>query len=439
MKKLLISAFAMFASCSVFADEYSVQILPTKLEPNVSLADNIATTGGINVLEFYLHEGDNFNSNNIVNCQIFFYLPSDMQVQATVYDPDEDEDVTISKIEVGGRAFAASDKRVWGLNKVKTSEISGYNRWSITAYTNPSTVKLLRGKTSSTGTSYVDEYGDGCIVKLYVGTEGMAEGLYPVYVENVILGESATLGHYSTNRTASYITVGSASASTFPVTNSLPSFVTRSLPTSAITSLDMSAATTVYGDLNLSSFAITALPEAGVTVEGTTSYTRNLSTQYGTVCVPFELTSTEETQYYALSEMTGNKLTFQPVDVVAAGTPALVKGNISASVNNATLVAPVSGAMVGTYSNIKPGAVGYFIGENAFWALESTTKVGSYKAYIPGALGAKSLKIFIEDETGIHEVSSEISSDDIYNLQGMKLNKTQKGINIVGGKKVILK
>ena len=266
-------------------------------------------------------------------------------------------------------------------------------------------------------------------------------GYYPVKIlastycsKSSVDAENLT---WTTSQT-SYVKVGNPTeVSVVPVSGTIPSFMVKDL--NNLISLDLHDATEINGDLNLSNVSLVSLPEEGVTVEGTTSYTRNLSTQYGTVCVPFALTSTEETQYYELSEMTGNKLTFQPVDVVAAGTPALVKGNISASVNNATLVAPVSGAMVGTYSNIKPGAVGYFIGENAFWALESTTKVGSYKAYIPGALGAKSLKIFIEDETGIHEVSSEISSDDIYNLQGMKLNKTQKGINIVGGKKVILK
>ena len=428
MKKFIFLIASLFVATGAFADEYSIQVKPTILEANKPICDEEGNLSS-NYLQFYLHEGSKFESGNIVALQIKVYLPENMTVQGTYYDVDNDEIVDAVTINGDTRAFKAGPKRTWSIQSAACS-LPNYKAWLIAAYCQTGT-KILRPAT------YADANGNGSICKLYVGTEGVAEGTYPVYVENVELAETSTLYYRISERTTSYISVGTPSEVTLPVQNGLASFVTSELDSK--TSLDLTSATKVYGNLDISNVGITALPEAGIAVEGTTSYTRNLSTQYGTVCVPFELTSTEETQYYALSNIATNQLTFQPVDVVPAGTPALVKGNISASVNNATLVAPVSGEMVGTYSNVVPGAVGYFIGQDKFWALEPTTKVGSYKAYIPTTLSAKSLKIFIEDETGIHEVSSEISSDDIYNLQGMKLNKTQKGINIVGGKKVILK
>lgn len=45
-----------------------------------------------------------------------------------------------------------------------------------------------------------------------------------------------------------------------------------------------------------------------------------------------------------------------------------------------------------------------------------------------------------QEATGIEEIESAASADDkIYNLAGQRLKKAGKGINIIGGKKVIVK
>ena len=47
---------------------------------------------------------------------------------------------------------------------------------------------------------------------------------------------------------------------------------------------------------------------------------------------------------------------------------------------------------------------------------------------------------FEDDATGIQTLSnSPLKGEDIYNLAGQRLNKMQKGINIVNGKKIIIK
>ncbi len=75
------------------------------------------------------------------------------------------------------------------------------------------------------------------------------------------------------------------------------------------------------------------------------------------------------------------------------------------------------------------GAAGYVVPAN--------------KAYLPAeAVGARSLTLsFDDDPTGINSIENEPSANDnvIYNIVGQKLNKMQKGINIVNGKKVLVK
>ena len=48
--------------------------------------------------------------------------------------------------------------------------------------------------------------------------------------------------------------------------------------------------------------------------------------------------------------------------------------------------------------------------------------------------------VYDDITTGIRSMATEKqASDAIYNLQGVRLNKLQKGLNIVGGKKIFVK
>ena len=51
-------------------------------------------------------------------------------------------------------------------------------------------------------------------------------------------------------------------------------------------------------------------------------------------------------------------------------------------------------------------------------------------------------QLWIETPTGIANLDANVnhnSNEPIYNLAGQRLSKMQKGINIVGGKKVLVK
>jgi hypothetical protein len=51
-----------------------------------------------------------------------------------------------------------------------------------------------------------------------------------------------------------------------------------------------------------------------------------------------------------------------------------------------------------------------------------------------------SAEAIVADATGITNVNAaDVKGLQIYNLQGMRLNSVQKGLNIVNGKKVVIK
>ena len=68
-------------------------------------------------------------------------------------------------------------------------------------------------------------------------------------------------------------------------------------------------------------------------------------------------------------------------------------------------------------------------------ATSGTIKAG--KAYLETASGVKAFLFSGDDATGISAVESLNENGAIYNVAGQRLNKMQKGINIVNGKKVL--
>ena len=89
----------------------------------------------------------------------------------------------------------------------------------------------------------------------------------------------------------------------------------------------------------------------------------------------------------------------------------------------------------GKYVLAKPEdkEVGFYLAETG------TLKAGKAYIEIPGPVDVKALFFSFdgEDPTGIANVESAVENGLIYNLAGQRLNKVQKGINIINGKKVL--
>ena len=74
--------------------------------------------------------------------------------------------------------------------------------------------------------------------------------------------------------------------------------------------------------------------------------------------------------------------------------------------------------------------------EVGFYKAFGTIPAG--KAYYQNTSGVKAFFFENDDATGINDLNVN-TNDAIYNLAGQRLQKMQKGINIMNGKKVLVK
>lgn len=202
------------------------------------------------------------------------------------------------------------------------------------------------------------------------------------------------------------------------------------------------------------------------------SYSRTMSNEWGTLCLPFEIQSDQEAtcKFYELKEVKETEIVLtEMTGNIPAGTPVLVRRNaegtdISLNATNAAItVAPAAGSsangfsLVGrfTASDALP-ADNYIISNNKFWRVSDLTskegvtdvKVGPFRAYLQssGVQNVRMMSLSIgDDTTGIVETLNDFTDGDaeFYDLNGKRQTDLQRGVNIVkrNGKtmKVIIK
>ena len=173
---------------------------------------------------------------------------------------------------------------------------------------------------------------------------------------------------------------------------------------------------------------------------------------YATFCVPFDVTLDDATTAYTLDRGEGTELTMSAItEAVDAGTPVLLvgtSGSATATIGTNYTTTPVSGtALTGTYLEIAnfDGAANYVLGKDGdnvgfyHWA---GTKLNANRAYIAGSgSGVKGFALnFDDDATAIKDLNDLKDSNGlIFNLAGQRISKMQKGINIMNGKKIVVK
>ncbi|MBR1499702.1 MAG: Ig-like domain-containing protein [Bacteroidaceae bacterium] len=151
----------------------------------------------------------------------------------------------------------------------------------------------------------------------------------------------------------------------------------------------------------------------------------------------------------------GEYVALTQVTAVPKGTPVVLKGEGTFTLipTVADNLSDVSGNELKASDGTVEGNGGIFVlaqprGEKVgFYAVETGTKVAEGKAYLEAATasGVKAFYFEGDDATGINEelrMKNEESSiykqgSTIVNLAGQRISKMQKGINIVGGKKVL--
>ena len=199
------------------------------------------------------------------------------------------------------------------------------------------------------------------------------------------------------------------------------------------------------------------------------SYTRTMSSNWGTLILPYPLKLTGEEPYrlYSIDNMTGEELVLKQLDgEVAAGTPCVVKRNGTeseltfgandAKLNMARVAQDVGGMNFrGTYWTEDVNS-GYVISKNSFWNVEELkksdlvngAKVRPFRAWLDGTSAKAPAKLSMRIDgstTGIDAIDALNDAEaEYYDLSGKRLDEPQKGVNIVRmksgkTKKIIIK
>lgn len=163
----------------------------------------------------------------------------------------------------------------------------------------------------------------------------------------------------------------------------------------------------------------------------------------------------EGTQVFAVN-LDGDAIEMTEISdrIVVSGQGVVLKstsGSITMTRTNAAPAGDFSGnSLMGTMSRLTNPGNAYVLNKGTngvgFYRLASSGTIGANKAYLiySGSL-VREFFLFEDDATGINEELRSFSSmksmkneeSSIYNLAGQRIQKMQKGINIVNGKKVL--
>ena len=199
------------------------------------------------------------------------------------------------------------------------------------------------------------------------------------------------------------------------------------------------------------------------------SYTRTMTSNWGTLVLPYSLTLTGEESYrlYTIDKMDGDELVLSRIEgTVAAGTPCVVKRNgteaeLTFGANDAELNMAIDGKTVGdmtfrgTYTTEEVNS-GYVISKNSFWNVEelknSTSvngvKVRPFRTWLSGTFANAPAQLSMRIDgstTGIDAIDALNDAEaEYYDLSGKRLDEPQRGVNIVRmksgkTKKIIIK
>lgn len=203
-----------------------------------------------------------------------------------------------------------------------------------------------------------------------------------------------------------------------------------------------------------------------------TTYTFAVSEAgFATLCLPFNVVIPEGMVAYdlAASRITNNgNVAYAYMDVIAeegevlkAGTPVIVKAaqgsyTLAITMDDTDAKEPLDDSLLkGNFvsQTLTQGTTTKkFIFANGtngvgFYLMDESGTIGANKCWMEwtvpaGQAEVRSFVISFDDATGISDIIPETDENRthlIYNISGQRLNKPQKGLNIIGNKKVIIK
>lgn len=192
-------------------------------------------------------------------------------------------------------------------------------------------------------------------------------------------------------------------------------------------------------------------PASQWTVEDATSFEVPLNAvngkSYATFCAPFGVTVADTKANTLVMDASKKFVTLNEIAEVPANTGVLLVNETGATtatvtINDAAAATVANNALVGTLAPHAKAAGDLFLGNNEGvvgfydWA---GTSLAANRAYIPAATaaGVRAL-LFDNTTTGVNAATLNNASQKVFDLQGRRVQKAQKGLYIVNGKKVVL-
>ena len=175
------------------------------------------------------------------------------------------------------------------------------------------------------------------------------------------------------------------------------------------------------------------------------------SAEYGTFCAPFEVNVPYGLKAYTIDGFKEDNLILDLTEVtgtIPANTPVVLEGNKEIALTAYGVSVPAAaeaGLLTGVYEDTA-APVGSYVLQNlndvlGFYQVAEGQQptVKAYRAYLNVPSEAKAFFFTEEDATSIKAIDKvqDVMSNEAYNLAGQRINKMQRGINIVNGKKVL--
>lgn len=172
--------------------------------------------------------------------------------------------------------------------------------------------------------------------------------------------------------------------------------------------------------------------------------------QYATYVAPFDINiSKSNVEAYTVSLLNGTYAVLTPVTLIPKGSVVLLKGTegTHALYSDATQIytALTDNLLVASSTDVIADGSQYVLAMPSgspvgFYRANPSTTIYAGKGYlsIPLPPPAKFLG-FTFDTTGIDKVNASTENNVIYNLNGQKISAPVKGVNIINGKKVVVK
>ena len=178
----------------------------------------------------------------------------------------------------------------------------------------------------------------------------------------------------------------------------------------------------------------------------------NSAAHYGTFCAPFNVTIPVGVTAYTISGIDKNGiLTLEQQNTISAHTPVIVYSESASGINEVQFGVATSGTatsnyLKGVYTDTTAPVGSYVLqnqnGRVGFYQVQAGIQpwVRANRAYLTVPASANVKAFYMDDATAIQTVEELLSGKaEIYDLAGRRQQKLQKGINIVGGKKVLVK